>query len=57
MRLRILVVDDDADSVRPLCDELTERLADAQCEIVDFNDVTERLETYDPHIVVLDLVQ
>ena len=57
MKLRILVVDDDPTSVAPLREEVTKQLTNAECKIVNFGDVEDRLEDYEPQIVVLDLLR
>ena len=57
MKLRILVVDDDPTSVAPLREEVKKQLTNAECKIVNFGDVEDRLEDYEPQIVVLDLLR
>jgi len=56
MVMRILLIDALPDSVVVLQDELTKELG-CDCRIVGFENVAESLESYDPHVVILDLVQ
>jgi hypothetical protein len=56
MTMRILLIDDDPDSVAVVRDELTNEL-DCSCKIVGFETVEDSLNDYDPHVVVLDVLQ
>jgi DNA-binding NarL/FixJ family response regulator len=54
--LRVLIVDDEPESVEPLRQELEERL-EAECLIVNFAAAQEEIERYRPAAVFLDLLQ
>lgn len=57
MGLRVLIIDDQADSVAPLIDELTQSLPESSCIVVAFGAAEASLKSHDPHVVVLDLMQ
>jgi CheY-like chemotaxis protein len=56
MTMRILLIDDIPDSVAVIRDELTKELG-CHCVIVGFEQAEESLETHDPHVVILDVLQ
>ncbi len=56
MTMRILLIDDLPDSVVVVRDELTNELG-CDCKIVGFETVTDSLNDYNPHVVVLDVLQ
>jgi hypothetical protein len=56
MKLRILIVDDEAKSVETLHAEL-EKLPGIEAVIVGFDKIDEAIEDHAPHIVVLDLAR
>lgn len=56
MSLRILIVDDEPDSVEPLCDELNEKL-DVLCKVVSFEEAQGALNEFRPAAVFLDLLK
>src|SRR6266567_218255 len=57
MIVRILMIDDQPENVAALRDELTEQIPGCVCDIVGFQDAKDRIESHDPHVVVLDLLQ
>ncbi len=57
MTMRILLIDDAPESVEVLSDELRAQLPGCDCETVGFGQAESRLDTHDPHVVVLDVLQ
>ena len=57
MIVRILLIDDQPENVTALRDELVAKLPGCVCEIVGFEDAEGRIESHDPHVVILDLLQ
>jgi hypothetical protein len=55
--MRILIVDDDAQSVEPLQQEIRKRFSTAQSMLVGFKDSERTIESFSPHIIVLDIMQ
>jgi CheY-like chemotaxis protein len=55
--VKILLVDDDPDSVKPLMDEIRRELKSATCKLVGFPAAIDEMESYDPHVVILDIMQ
>jgi hypothetical protein len=57
MTMRILLIDDLPDSVVVLRDELTKELPGCQCEIVGFDNAESSIDSHNPHVVILDVLQ
>lgn len=57
MTMRILLIDDDPESVEVVSDELRARFPGCQCETVEFGEAESKLNAHDPHVVVLDVLQ
>lgn len=57
MGLRILIIDDQAESVAALVDELAQSLPDSSSFIANFNDAEAQLDSHNPHVVVLDVLR
>lgn len=57
MKIRVLLIDDEAESVEPLRSELVREFSDVQCDIVTFDDAISAINERDPQIVVLDLLE
>lgn len=56
MPLKILVIDDQPDSVEPVRDELRTSIPDADCHIADFTTAMASIGQWQPDVVVLDLM-
>jgi len=56
MTIRILIIDDQAENVETLKDEL-ERQLDCVCKIIGFADARTTILSYNPHVVVLDVME
>ena len=54
MIVRILLIDDQPENVAALRAELVENLPGCICDVIGFQDANERIESHDPHVVVLD---
>jgi hypothetical protein len=57
VKLRILIIDDQPDSVKPLQDEIKEKLPEADSRIVDFGAAQTTIAAFEPDIIVLDLLR
>jgi CheY-like chemotaxis protein len=57
MIVRILLIDDQPENVAALRAELIDNLPGCVCEVIGFEDANERIESHDPHVIVLDLLQ
>jgi len=55
--MRILIIDDDPQSVEPLQQEIRKRFATAESRLVTFRDIERSIEAFSPHIIVLDIMQ
>ena len=56
MTIRVLLIDDIPDSVEVLRDELTKELG-CNCVVVGFEQAVESIDTHNPHVVILDVLQ
>lgn len=54
--LRILIIDDQPNSVQALSDELHQKMPETEQRIVDFNQAAAEIEAFEPDIIVLDLL-
>lgn len=54
--MRILLIDDQRDSVQDVYEEL-KKLAGCHCEIVSFENYQDHIERLSPHLIVLDLLR
>jgi CTP synthase len=56
LELRILLIDDEPDSIEPLLAEIGAALPGAQLKAVAFENAEAEFGTFDPHVIVLDLI-
>jgi len=57
MALRILIIDDDEESVAPLMAELEESLPGSNTRLANFDEAESQIDSHNPQIVVLDLLR
>lgn len=57
MKLRILIIDDQPESVKPLEDEIREKLPEAESRVVGFDAARAAITDFEPDIIVLDLLR
>jgi CheY-like chemotaxis protein len=57
MPLKILLIDDEPESVMPVSDELQASIPETTCEIVDFGAAPTRIALLQPDVIVLDLMK
>ena len=57
MQLRILLIDDQPESVGPVVEEVSAKLIGADSRVVDFDHGEDSLRDFQPHVVVLDLLK
>ncbi len=57
MTIRILIIDDQPDSVQALSDEIDQKMPGAEKVIVDFKQAEATIESFEPDIIVLDLLR
>ena len=55
--MRILLIDDQPENVQSVLDEIMQKLAGSDCKVVDFGKPEADIESHNPHIIILDLLQ
>lgn len=57
MIIRILLIDDQPENVTAVQAELSENFPGCRCEITSFGEAEGKIESLDPHVIVLDLLE
>jgi DNA-binding response OmpR family regulator len=57
MPLKVLLIDDEPASVEPVRDELQTSIPEAVCQVADFKSAMASIGTFQPDVVVLDLME
>ncbi len=55
--MRILLIDDQPDNVQAVLDEITQKLTESLCKVVNFDNTKADIESHNPQIIVLDLLK
>ncbi|MDE0199480.1 MAG: hypothetical protein OXK78_14860 [Caldilineaceae bacterium] len=55
--IEVLFVEDEVDFIKPILDDIHQKVQDVNCTISGFDDVEEKIRSLRPNIVVLDLIE
>jgi hypothetical protein len=55
--MRVLLIDDQQDSVQAVIDEIKKQLEGSECNVVNFDNYKMDIERHNPHVIVLDLLK
>ncbi len=55
--MRVLLIDDQPESVQAVLEEIKEQLEGTDCRVVNFENYKADIESHNPHVIVLDLLK
>lgn len=55
--MRVLLIDDQQESVQAVFDEIKQQLEGSDCTVVNFDNYKADIEKHNPHVIVLDLLK
>jgi hypothetical protein len=55
--MRVLLIDDQQDSVQAVLEEIKQQLEGSDCKVVNFDNYKADIEKHNPHVIVLDLLK